>query len=330
MTTKHEACAALVDTEAPVMGLPTVQPRGVGVLAYLAFATICLVWGTTFLAIRVAIETIPTLVVTSVRFLSAGVLLLGVALLTRARFPRSTVVWRDQIVSGVLMAGAGNTLVVYAEHALTSGLAALFSATIPIWMAVMESLLGYDRMTPRKIFGLILGFGGVGLLVAPEMGRPDLSGRFLLAVAATQLSAIAWNSGTLISRRSPDGSDAMARAAVQMLAGGTAVTVVALFFGPAPARSMFTLRSTLAVAYLAVFGSVIAYTAYAYAHSRLSAGRVSSYAYVNPAVAVVVGALMLSEPVTPIMIGAMLMILAGVMTIQLSRQRLIRLVTRPG
>jgi drug/metabolite transporter (DMT)-like permease len=225
-----------------------------------------------------------------------------------------------------MMAAVANSLVVYAEHSLTSGLAALLAATIPIWMAVMESLAGLGSLTRRKAAGLLIGFGGVGLLVAPEIGRPDMSWPFLLAVGAMQLSAIFWNGGTLISRRSPSGGDPMARAVVQMLAGGVAVSVAALAFGPRPTAAMFSPRSTAAVLYLAVFGSVIGYTAYSYAQTRLSAGKVASYAYVNPAVAVVVGAAMLGEAVTPRMVAAMLLILAGVLTIQMSRQRFARMV----
>ncbi len=289
--------------------------------AYLAFAAICVIWGTTFAAIRVAIETIPTLLVAGVRFLVAGLLLLSIAGLSGARFPKSAREWRDQVIAGLLMAGAANTLVVYAEHALSSGLAALLAATIPIWMAAMEAILGLSSLTRRKIAGLVLGFGGVGLLVAPAIGRVDLSLRFLLAVGAMQLSAICWNAGTLISRRHRAGADPMAAAVVQMLAGGAAAMLAALAFGERPTLEMFSVRSSLAVLYLAVLGSVVAYTAYNYAQTKLTAGQVSSYAYVNPAIAVVTGALLLSEPVTIRMIASMVIILAGVALIQADRNR---------
>jgi drug/metabolite transporter (DMT)-like permease len=289
------------------------------VKAYVAFAAICIIWGTTFAAIRVAIETIPTLLVAAVRFLIAGLLLLFVAVLSRARFPQSAREWREQIVAGLLMAGAGNTLVVYAEHALSSGLAALLAATIPIWMAAMEALLGLAALTPRKIGGLVLGFGGVGVLVAPAIGDVHVSLRFLLAVGAMQLSAICWNGGTLISRRHRASADPMAAAVVQMLAGGVAAAVASFAFGERAARSMFSMRSSIAVLYLAVFGSVIAYTAYNYAQTKLSAGKVSSYAYVNPAIAVITGSLLLREPVTLRMIVSMAIILAGVALIQIDR-----------
>ena len=289
--------------------------------AYLAFAAICVIWGTTFAAIRVAIETIPTLLVGAVRFLIAGLLLLLIAWLKGSRFPRGSREWRDQLIAGVLMAGAANTLVVYAEHELTSGLAALLAATIPIWMAAMEALLGLASLTPRKIAGLVLGFGGVAILVAPAIGRVETSLGFFLAVGAMQLNAICWNGGTLIARRHRAHTDPMAAAVVQMLAGGTAVAIVALAAGERPNLGMFSVRSSLAVLYLAVLGSVVAYTAYNYAQTKLSAGKVSSYAYVNPAIAVLTGALLLREPVTLRMILSMAIILAGVALIQIDRAR---------
>jgi drug/metabolite transporter (DMT)-like permease len=288
---------------------------------YVAFAAICIIWGTTFAAIRVAIETIPTLLVGAVRFLIAGLLLFVIARLSGARFPKSRTEWRDQVIAGVLMAGAANTLVVYAEHELTSGLAALLAATIPIWMAAMEAILGLSSLTWRKVAGLVLGFGGVALLVAPAIGRLETSVRFFLAVGAMQLNAILWNGGTLIARRHRATADPMAAAVVQMLAGGVAVSLVALAAGERPTLEMFSVRSSIALLYLAVLGSVVAYTAYNYAQTKLSAGKVSSYAYVNPAIAVLTGALLLREPVTVRMIVSMVIILAGVALIQIDRSR---------
>jgi drug/metabolite transporter (DMT)-like permease len=312
------ASAAPVPTLFPV---PAPLTSGTPTSAYVAFAAICILWGTTFVGIRVAIETIPTLLVTSIRFLIAGLILLFVAAMTGARFPRKASEWRDHIISGVAMVGMGNTLIVYAEHQLNSGFAALLAATIPIWMALMESSLGIAKMTRRRAVGLALGFSGVGLLVAPALGRLDMSMPFFLAVGATQLSAICWNSGTLYSRRHQSSSDPMANAVIQMLAGGTAVTLLTFLTGTHMSVAMFSFRSVVALLYLAVFGSVIAYTAYLYAQTKLSAGKVSSYAYVNPLVAVIFGAILLHEAVTLRMIAAMVVILAGVAVIQIDRKR---------
>jgi drug/metabolite transporter (DMT)-like permease len=289
--------------------------------AYAAFAAISLFWGLTFVAIRVVIETIPTLLVTGLRFTLAGVILLIIARITGARFPRETSEWRHQAFAGIIMAGAGNALVVFAEHSLSSGMAALLAATIPIWMAVMESILGSAPLNVRKVTGLALGFGGVGLLVAPAIGEPHITSGFFLAVGAMQLSAIVWNAGTLYSRRTTTShSDPLARSTIQMLAAGIAVTLLALGTGSRPALSMFTGRSTAALLFLAIFGSVIAFWAYNYAQTKLSAGKVASYAYVNPLVAVLAGSMLLGEPVTLRMIVAMIVILAGVAMIQLQRR----------
>lgn len=293
-------------------------------LAYLAFAAICVIWGTTFAAIRVTIETIPVLLVTGIRFTIAGLLLFIIARLTGARFPSDRSEWRRQALAGLMMAGCANALVVFAERVLNSGLAALLAATIPIWMAVMESIAGQARFTRRKILALTLGFGGVAVLVAPAIGRPDISGPFLIAVAAMQVNAIFWNWGTLISRRHGTTADPTARSVIQMLTAGPAVVLLALAIGERPTLAMWSLRSTVALLYLAIFGSVIAYWAYNYAQTKLSAGKVASYAYVNPAVAVLFGALVLSEPVTWPMVAAMLMILGGVALIQLDRMPALR------
>ena len=287
--------------------------------AYLAFGAICIIWGTTFVAIRVVIETIPTLLVTGIRFTIAGALLLAIARLTKARFPREAAEWKHQALAGIVMAGAGNALVVFAEHSLTGGMAALLAATIPIWMAIMQAARGEAPLTARAVIGLAIGFGGVGLLVAPAIGEPSVSGGFFLAVLAMQLSAICWNAGTLYSRSRPALSEPLARSVIQMLSAGVAVTLLALVTGERTTMAMFTLRSTVALLYLAIFGSVIAFWAYNYAQTKLSAGKVSSYAYVNPAVAVLFGALLLGEPVTLTMVAAMVVILGGVALIQFHR-----------
>lgn len=269
------------------------------------------------MAIRVAIETIPTLLVTGVRFVIAGVILFGLSRITGARLPAGRREWMQQAFAGVVMAGAGNALVVWAEHSITSGVAALLAATIPIWMAVMESMLGRAPLTMQRMLGLALGFGGVFLLVAPAIGEPDVTLNFFLAVGAMQLNCILWNGGTLYSRSRPTRADPLGRSAVQMLAAGVVVTTLAYITGERITISMFSPRSTFALLYLILFGSVIAYWSYNFALTKLSAGKVSSYAYVNPAVAVIFGAILLSEPITVTMIIAMAVILAGVATVQL-------------
>jgi drug/metabolite transporter (DMT)-like permease len=289
--------------------------------AYIAFVAICLIWGTTFLAIRVAVETIPTLALTAMRFMGAGTILLTICLVRRERFPTNRRVWIDQAMNGVVMVSIANTAVVWAEHYITSGLAALLAAMIPLWMGVLESATGTAPFTTRKSAGLLLGFAGVAILVAPGLRAPDANLQFFLAVAAMQVNCIAWNIGVLRSKLRPANAGPMAVATIQMLSGGIVLTIVTLFTGDFT-RLVFTTRSAVALLYLMLFGSVIAYSAFLYALARIRPGKLTLYAYINPAVAVVVGALMLREPITIQMVIAMLVILGGVAIAQTDRARI--------
>ena len=279
--------------------------------AYAAFAAICIIWGTTFLAIRVAIETIPTFYLTGLRFVSAGAILFLIALARGERVPREGAQWKHEAITGVIMVAVANAALVWSEHYIASGLAALLAATIPLWMAALDAMfLRHEAMPLRRIAGLVVGFCGVGLLVLPGFTAPDRR-EFLIGVFGTQLSAIAWSVGTIRSKYRPSGVSGAMGPAMQMLLGGVAVSIVALVTTPL-ARLSFNTRTLAALAYLSIFGSVIAFTAYHVALKALAPGRVALYAYVNPAVAVVAGALILDEVVTWRMIVAMIVILSGV------------------
>jgi drug/metabolite transporter (DMT)-like permease len=287
--------------------------------AYVAFAAISIIWGTTFLAIRVAIETIPTLYVTGLRFVSAGCILFTIALLRGEKTPRSGAAWRHELGTGLLMFAGGNASLVWAEHYITSGLTALLAATIPLWMAVLDAVfIRLESLSPRRIVGLVIGFSGVALLVAPGLIAPDRHD-LLLGLLGTQLCAVAWSVGTIRAKYRPSGIGGAMGPSMQMLLGGVAVLAMAVITEPAD-KLTFTMRTASALAYLSIFGSVIAFTAYHVALKTLPPGRLSLYAYVNPAVAVVAGALVLGEVVTWQMIVAMFVILGGV-TLARSRGR---------
>ena len=296
---------------------PRSRPR---TLAYLAFLAICVIWGTTFLAIRVAVETIPTLALTSIRFVGAGVILLAIARMRGEAMPGSRREWIDQIINGIFMVSLANSFLVWSEHHITSGLAALLAATIPLWMAVMETVIGTARLTIRKVAGLLAGFAGVALLVLPGFRAPEANIDFFLAVGAVQLSAIFWNAGSLRARHTKSTAGPIFVAALHTLSGGLAVSIVSLAAGDLD-RLTFTPRTFAALLHLMIFGSVVAYSAYLYALARLQPAKLSLYAYVNPAVAVVVGWMILSEPLTRRMIAAMAVILAGVAIVQSERLR---------
>ncbi len=280
-------------------------------VAYIAFIAICVIWGTTFLAIRIAIETIPTFYLTGLRFTSAGAILLLIAKARGERIPRDLASWRHEAITGVIMIAAGNSALVWAEHYISSGLAALLAATIPLWIAALDAaFIRSEVLTRRRAAGLIVGFCGVGLLVLPGLTAPDRA-EFLLGVLGMQISSITWSIGTIRTKYKPSGVGGAAGPAMQMLTGGIAVMIVALVMSPMHSVS-FTVRTAAALAYLSIFGSVIAFSAYHVALKSIAPGRVALYAYVNPAVAVIAGATVLGEIVTWRMVVAMIVILSGV------------------
>ncbi|HVR42310.1 MAG TPA: EamA family transporter [Thermoanaerobaculia bacterium] len=288
-------------------------------LAYVAFGIVCFVWGTTYLAIRVAIETLPTLLFPGLRFLIAGIVLASVRLARGDRLPRTRAEWANLALIGCLMIGIANVAVVWAEHSVTSGFAALLVATAPFSMAVMESFRAEgDRLDARKRWGMAIGFLGVVILVLPELAGSKFDLRFLLGVLALQGGVVAWNFGSMRSKyRAPKTSTLMS-AALQMILGGAIVTILGLLAGEAP-EFRFSPRTLAAFLYLIVFGSILAYGAYVYALSKLKTTTVSLYTYINPAIALVLGWLILSEPLGWNVLAGSAVIFAGMALVQSGR-----------
>jgi len=283
--------------------------------AYVAFAIVCVVWGTTYLAIRVALDTIPPLLLTGLRFTAAGLIMVLVAKLRGEQLPRDRRSLLNLALVGFLMVGVGNLAVVWAEQWVPSGLAALLVATAPFWMAIIEMFRKQgERLDLRGGVGMAIGFIGVALLVSPG-GSGAWSIGFVLGALAIQLGGMCWQLGSAHGKYNLKHVPLMASAALQMLFGGLIVTVAGLAAGEAP-RFAVTPRSLAALAYLTIFGSVIAYSAYVFALAHLSTTKTALYAYVNPIVAVFLGWLILREPLTPLSIVAMVIILAGVALVQ--------------
>jgi drug/metabolite transporter (DMT)-like permease len=288
--------------------------------AYLAFAIVCVVWGTTYLAIAIAIETLPTFLFPGLRFTLAGAILLGICLARGEKIPRRAADWANLALIGFLMVGIGNVAVVWAEHFVSSGFAALLVATAPLWMVILESMRkNGERVTLRKAIGMTVGFAGVGLLVARGMGVAEFTGLFIAGVVVLQLGCIAWNYGSIRSKYHPTDATPLVSASIQMLTGGLIVTLFGLAVGDA-ARFSFTPRTLAAFLYLMIFGSIVAYGAYVYALAHLKTSTVSLYAYINPAVAVFLGWLILDEPLGPRAVLAMAVIFAGVAIVQSARR----------
>jgi drug/metabolite transporter (DMT)-like permease len=277
-----------------------------------ALATIYVVWGSTYLGIMVAIETLPPLLMSAARFLVAGAILYGFAV--RAGDARGDRPTRGHWLAAAIVGGAlllaGNGGVALSEERIDSGVAALLVATIPLWMAVLDRVFYGGRLAWTGVLGLGVGLGGVALLVGPSGGGGiDVVGALMALTAA-----FAWAWGSLYARDASLPARPLVGAGMQMLAGGVLLTVAGIATGEVGEVDLAAVstRSLLAVAYLVVVGSVIAYSAYVWLLKNASTALVSTYAYVNPVVAVVLGALFLAEPVTPRMLLAGLAIVASV------------------
>jgi drug/metabolite transporter (DMT)-like permease len=281
-------------------------------VAYAAFATVCVVWGTTYLFIRIGVETIPPLLLTATRYLGAGVILLLIAALRGDRLPRDRRTLGEIVFVGVLLVGVGNLSVVWAEQWVPSGIAALLVATAPFWATVMEGLrAGGERVQRRRLGGMLLGFAGVALLVTPGGAGGAFDHRFLLGAIVIQLGCVGWQYGTSRGKYNLASVPPLMSSGLQAFAGGAIVGIAGLAFGELP-RFHVTPRTLVALLYLMIFGSVIAFTAYIYALRSLRTTTLSLYSYVNPVVAVILGWIVLNERLTWVSITAMAVILAGV------------------
>jgi len=287
--------------------------RGRALTAYLL---VCIFWGSTYLAIRIGVRDLPPMLFAGVRFLIAGVLLALIVVTTGDRLPRSLRDWRIQGITGVLLLMGGNAVVVWAEQFVESGPASVFIAAMPLWAAFFDAVVpgGTTVFTRRVGVGLALGFLGSALLAGVTPGE-ILSADFKGPIALT-LAGASWAIGTIYSKRNKTNSTPFAASAMQMLVGGTVIIGLGLMLGEGPAWR-FETRPMLALGYLVIFGSIVGYTAYAYALRHASATLVGTYAYVNPVVAVLLGWLILREAITIRTIGAMVLILGAVLMIQL-------------
>ena len=285
-----------------------------------AFLAIYLIWGTTFLGIRIAVETIPPFLMAGLRFFLAGGVMLPVLLARGGRFP-SRLHWRSAFIVGGLMLVSGIGLVSFAEQRVSSGLAALLAATIPLWMMLFQWLGFRGKRPSRRVFGgLVLGFGGVLLLFAPALqhsaGNDDV-----LGMGIVLLGAMSFALGSLYSRRAPLPEDTRISTASEMLAGGILLFILSALVGE-PARldiAAISVRSVVALAYLTVFGSIIGYTAYLWLLKTVDPAKVSTNFYVNPVVAVFAGWLILGETVTLSTLAAAVVVLLGAAVINTRR-----------
>ena len=273
-----------------------------------ALWTVYVVWGSTYFAIRIAVETLPPLLHAGIRFLIAGAIMYGVL---RARLGREGVaVTRGQLggaaVVGTALLLGGNGMVAVAEQELPSSLAALIISAVPLWVVVLR-FLGGDRIAPGTLAGVVLGFFGVAVLLTPGTSGGAPLWAQLLVVAAS----LSWATGSFASSRLPLPHSPFVSPALQMLFGGAALVLASVLTGEAfdvePER--FSEASVVAFAYLVLVGSLGAFTAYTWLLQHAPISKVATYAYVNPVVAVLLGWLLASEPITvTILVGAAIIV----------------------
>lgn len=283
--------------------------------AYWAWFAVCISWGTTFLATRVAIESIPPFAMAGSRHVIAGIIL---ALILRLRGiglpPKES--WGGHALLGLLMIGIGNGCLVWAQQFVPSGVAAVMVSVIPFWMIGVETFMPRgEKIQRRQLIGLLLGFGGIFLLASSSLQNNGASTRqIILGVIMLQLSCLGWSVGSAYAKRHKREENLFAATAVQIMFGGLILMVVATITGEWT-QVQPTQRSLAAVLYLVVVGTFVGYVSYVYALKHLPVSIVSLYAYVNPVIAVILGSLILAEPFTPrmavaigIIFGAMLIV----------------------
>jgi drug/metabolite transporter (DMT)-like permease len=283
--------------------------------AYIALAAVCFFWGTTYVSIRMALESFPPQMLVALRYCMSGSILLIASKLMGAALPKGRELWLTAL-NGVLVLGIGNGCLAVSETWIPSGLAALFISISPFWMVGIEALVpGGEKLHAPTIGGMLIGFAGAAILVTRPtesgFGGPVLAGFLVL-----QFGALGWSLGSILQRRQQKATThPVVSGGVQQLAAGVAFIVPALL-GPWPAH--LQARSVWALLYLVVFGSIVGYSAYIYTMSHLPVAVVSIYNYINPIVAVALGWFFYREPFGFREALAMVVIFAGVAIVKAS------------
>lgn len=288
----------------------------------LAFAAVYCIWGSTYLVIRIAVADFAPFVMASLRFLAAGAVLFAWLRLRGEPAP-TRAQWLSASWIGFLLLSCSNGAVTWAEQTVPSGLTALLCAILPMWMVLLEWLGDRSKVpSARVILGVLLGIAGVAVLIGPGLASPgervDLFGAGLIV-----LGSLTWALGSLASRKANLPKSAPMSTAMQMLAGGAILGLAGVVNGDWQTFHPLAVpaRAWIALAYLAVFGSLIALSAYVWLLRVSTPARVSTYAYVNPVVAVILGWALLDEPLVPRTVLAAAIIVSAVVVITTQRAR---------
>ena len=302
------------DLRAVPSEVPRVAPPRWLVLT--AFLTVYLIWGSTYFSIRVAVETMPPFLMAGSRFLMAGLCLYGFSRARGEARPHA-INWRSSAIVGALLLPLGNGTLSWAERTVPSGLCALMIAATPLWMILIEWLRPRGRAPGWQVgAGLLLGFAGVAIIVST---RDALGQRTMPPLAALALlsAPAAWALGSIYSRHAPQTKSSLLNIGMQMICGGAVMLLIGALAGEAGSFHLASVStaSWQAFAYLTVFGSMIGFTAYVWLLQVSTPARVSTYAYVNPLIAVLLGHWLLREPLSPMVVVAGALILGAVLAL---------------
>ena len=304
-----------------VRGQKETEPtRRASLVAWGSLLIVWVVWGSTYLSIRIGDETIPPMALAGVRFLIAGLIMFPFALRQAGTAERSggrywprRAEWLGCAVVGILLLGA-NGAVCVGETTVPSGLTALLIATVPLWLLGMDAVLNHARLGLAPVAGLAVGLAGVGLLSGLGGGRAGVSAAGVVIILC---AAAAWALGTIMARRVRTPSSPALTSAIQLIIGGAVLLILAAVTGEFGSFRLSGVsdRSWIALGYLIVVGSIVAFSAYVVAVRLLPTATVATYAYVNPVIAVLLGTLILSERVTPGMLAGGVLIVGAVILV---------------
>ncbi len=304
----------------PASAAPARPPIWVGMLI------LYVVWGSTYLGIAIAVETIPPFLMAAIRFLIAGVVLLAWSLARDGRsfVPPTSREWRDSAIVGALLLGGGMGMVAFGQQTVPSGITALLIGMMPVWVAILGRIFLGERLPRLALVGIVVGFIGVAILIGPSAmgGVGALDGIGLVAII---IAPIAWSTGSLFSsHRATLPKRPLVATGILMVCGGLVLTLMGLVSGEFASLRLdeISARSLVAIVYLTLIGSLVAFTAYGWLLRVAPLPLIATYAYVNPVVAVILGAIVLHEPIDPRTLIAGAVIVFAVVLIVTARGRM--------
>lgn len=287
--------------------------------AYIAWIAICIIWGTTYLFIRIGVETIPPMLFAGLRWIIAGIILISILRLRGKQFPKKEDLLHIAII-GIALLGLGNGLVVVGEQWIESGLAALLITTVPFWMVGLESFLpSGPKLNWMIITGLIIGSLGVGLIFGGNL-KYLFETKYLVGVLSILGAVVSWSGGSVYSKYKKLNVHPLMSASVQMLIAGSLQIILGFTLGDFN-HLHFTQSGLISLLYLVVMGSIFGYGSYVYAIEHLPLSLVSTYAYINPIIALVLGWIFLNEGLNIFIAIASVVIISGVILVKLGSIR---------